>query len=246
MHLIFIQYFKFHERRETMQGTQKKKKSIFTWLFAIIILFVVTNVIFSFLEFSYTKSLISEGFVFLRNPDVVIISVMIILTFALCLGGFIYFSAKTNEIIGLLIITSLIFVSVLIYSGLKETKEEVLFRNVTQLQSSAIEKSYGFEKSDVNNEISAIIQEKDYEKLKTLFTRENINGLSKDEIFEKIIIVKNINDNKIHKAFDKIYADRFVSIKEYSDFKSFVIEQLSNNTEYKSSDVNNMKAASLL
>lgn len=229
-----------------MQGTQKKKKSIFTWLFAIIILFVVTNVIFSFLEFSYTKSLISEGFVFLRNPDVVIISVMIILTFALCLGGFIYFSAKTNEIIGLLIITSLIFVSVLIYSGLKETKEEVLFRNVTQLQSSAIEKSYGFEKSDVNNEISAIIQEKDYEKLKTLFTRENINGLSKDEIFEKIIIVKNINDNKIHKAFDKIYADRFVSIKEYSDFKSFVIEQLSNNTEYKSSDVNNMKAASLL
>lgn len=229
-----------------MQGTQKKKKSIFTWLFAIIILFVVTNVIFSFLEFSYTKSLISEGFVFLRNPDVVIISVMIILTFALCLGGFIYFSAETNEIIGLLIITSLIFVSVLIYSGLKETKEEVLFRNVTQLQSSAIEKSYGFEKSDVNNEISAIIQEKDYEKLKTLFTRENINGLSKDEIFEKIIIVKNINDNKIHKAFDKIYADRFVSIKEYSDFKSFVIEQLSNNTEYKSSDVNNMKAASLL
>lgn len=229
-----------------MQGTQKKKKSIFTWLFAIIILFVVTNVIFSFLEFSYTKSLISEGFVFLRNPDVVIISVMIILTFALCLGGFIYFSAETNEIIGLLIITSLIFVSVLIYSGLKETKEEVLFRNVTQLQSSAIEKSYGFEKSDVNNEISAIIQEKDYEKLKTLFTRENINGLSKDEIFEKIIIVKNINDNKIHKAFDKIYADRFISIKEYSDFKSFVIEQLSNNTEYKSSDVNNMKAASLL
>lgn len=162
------------------------------------------------------------------------------------LRGFIYFSAETNEIIGLLIITSLIFVSVLIYSGLKETKEEVLFRNVTQLQSSAIEKSYGFEKSDVNNEISAIIQEKDYEKLKTLFTRENINGLSKDEIFEKIIIVKNINDNKIHKAFDKIYADRFVSIKEYSDFKSFVIEQLSNNTEYKSSDVNNMKAASLL
>ncbi len=237
--------------RETMQNKNQEKSPIFTWLFVIIVLLAVTIAIFSFFEFLHIKSLISEGYVFLelsplRRPDVVIISVMIIFTFALCLGCFIYFSTETNEIISLLIITSLIFISVLIYSGLKETKEEVLLRSITQLQSSAIEKSYGFEKSDVNNEISAIIQEKDYEKLKTLFTKENINGLSKDEIFEKIIIVKNINDNKIHKAFDKIYADRFISIKEYSDFKSFVIEELSNNMQNNQNYSNNMKAASLL
>ena len=232
-----------------MQNKQQEKSDIFTWI--IIALLSVISAIFSFFEVLYTKILISEGYEFLdtpfvRNSHVFLISVIMIAVLFCCVGVFIYISKKINRNIGILAITSLIFASVFIHSEFKRTKEDILLRGVTQLQSSAIEKSYGFEKSDVNNEISAIIQEKDYEKLKTLFTKENINGLSKDEIFEKIIIVKNINDNKIHKAFDKIYADRFISIKEYSDFKSFVIEQLSNNTEYKSSDVNNMKAASLL
>lgn len=228
---------------------KQEKLDILTWI--IIALLSVIIAIFSFFEVLYTKILISEGYEFLetpfvRNSHVFIVSVMMIVAVVCCVWGYIYFSKKTNRSIGILVITSLILVSVFIHSGFKRTKEDVLLRSVTQLQSSAIENSYGFEKSDVNNEISATIQEKDYGKLKTLFTRENINGLSKDEIFEKIIIVKNINDNKIHKAFDKIYADRFISIKEYSDFKSYVIEELSNNMQNNQNYSNNMKATSLL
>lgn len=137
-------------------------------------------------------------------------------------------------------------VSILIGSSLNISKEEIVLKLAKKEHSHLLKNSYGFDKSDINNEILYSIHKNDYDKLKKLFTEENVTGLSKNEIFEKIIVVQNINNDNVHKEFNKIYADRFISIKEYSDFKSYVIEELSNNMQNNQNYSNNMKAASLL
>lgn len=137
-------------------------------------------------------------------------------------------------------------VSILIGSSLNISKDEIVLKYAKKEHSRLLENSYGFDKSDINNEILYSIHKNDYDKLKKLFTEENVIGLSKNEVFEKIIVVQNINNDNVHKEFNKIYADRFISIKEYSDFKSYVIEELSNNMQNNQNYSNNMKAASLL
>lgn len=136
--------------------------------------------------------------------------------------------------------------SILIGSSLNISKEEIVLKYAKKEHSRLLNNSYGFDKSDINNEILYSLHKNDYDKFKKLFTEENVTGLSKNEIFEKIIVVQNINNDNVHKEFNKIYADRFISIKEYSDFKSYVIEELSNNMQNNQNYSNNMKAASLL
>lgn len=189
----------------------------------------------------------TDGYTFLKTiPPNGLVPLLICIAIVLCIAIWYKLRDHLNRNFLKVGIALVSLVSILIGSSLNISKEEIVLKHAKKEHSHLLKNSYGFDKSDINNEILYSIHKNDYDKLKKLFTEENVIGLSKNEVFEKIIVVQNINNDNVHKEFNKIYADRFISIKEYSDFKSYVIEELSNNMQNNQNYSNNMKAASLL
>lgn len=66
------------------------------------------------------------------------------------------------------------------------------------------------------------------DKEKSTFYYTNISKLKnigKDKTFELIMAMKSINDKNIQDKINSIYSDKFISEEEYSEFKSFILEQ---------------------
>lgn len=224
----------------------------------VLFLVLLPSVIISFVYLIKYENVIkqlafTDGFTFLKTIESaingsapILMGTLMGIAIVLCIAIWCNLRDHLNRNFLRIGIALVFLVSIFIGSSLNISKEDIVLKYAKKEHSRLLKNSYGFDKSDINNEILYSIHKNDYDKLKKLFTEENVTGLSKNEVFEKIIVVQNINNDNVHKEFNKIYADRFISIKEYSDFKSYVIEELSNNMQNNQNYSNNMKAASLL
>lgn len=136
------------------------------------------------------------------------------------------------------LISSALWLSVICGIILSDSKEEMILQEANRTQQSLVENSYGFEKSDINKELSIAIQTEDLDKIKNLFSNwKLLKGLSSEQILEKIAIVKSINNNKISDKFSQIYADKFISKAEYEEFKLYAIDEINKTITNENMDI---------
>lgn len=80
-----------------------------------------------------------------------------------------------------------------------------------------------FGRSDLGKSMNTFIVNNDIESLKILLKNKYKNdfmGLTDDAAFTKLMIVNSLSDQSIKDEFKKIYADRYITLNEYNEFKS--------------------------
>lgn len=113
------------------------------------------------------------------------------------------------------------------------TPEEYYKKYFNDYYSYLENENDSFKKSKIGLELRKAIDNKDYEKLNTIFgdyklnrfnPYELVSGLTKSKLLDKEIIVKAIENKDISKMFKDLTSERYVTLKDYEEFKNKVVE----------------------
>lgn len=108
-----------------------------------------------------------------------------------------------------------------------EKINNLVLKDVNKIYSEVLSRNQLFGDSIPGKALKNAIIQNDFEKMKELTANsDNLFSIPKDQMFEKLIIVKSIANDKITADFNSIYSDNYITYKEYKEFKERSIVEL--------------------